>query len=236
MGPMTDPEVPRPPVEALSIADQERAFQLYLGGFGPAAIARALNARGAAVTEVEAMVAEAPVGRELELARIDQLWQKHYTTALDDEDPDSLAACLKLMNARTQVMQRMRQPLRKAPGGEVDKSQHGTPEDIRNAWRRLAGGANIAAEALIEVAQYGRSDFARVNAATAILDRIGLGTSQEVTVRAMPAEFDQAAAVDTHISPAQVIRNRMKLLASQTPVAPGDEVLDAEIVADEVSG
>ena len=222
---MTEPEPP----PSLTLDQQRRAFELTLAGLDPATISRTLEVQGDAVTEVNRLVEQAPVGRELALAQIDALWGKYFVQATEDGDAESLAACLKLLNARTQVLARMRTPTPR-PGAEVDKL--GDPKDINRAWRMLAGGAEVAVKALIEVAEFGRSDFARVNAATAILDRVGLGTSQEVTVRAMPAEFDQAAAVDTHISPAQVIRNRMKLLASQTPVPPGEEVLDAEIVSE----
>jgi hypothetical protein len=90
----------------------------------------------------------------------------------------------------------------------------GGPEDIQTAWKILAGGAPVAAAALVDIAENGKSELARVQASTAVLDRVGLATPKErpsVTFAVIPKEA-QEYGITQQISPAEVIRSRLKEL------------------------
>lgn len=91
----------------------------------------------------------------------------------------------------------------------------GGPDDIQDAWRLLAGGAPIAANALIDIAENGKSEVARVQASTAILDRVGLAPPKEIHFRVVPQEYDQKGDV-LQLSPAEIIRNRLAELKGPT--------------------
>jgi hypothetical protein len=93
--------------------------------------------------------------------------------------------------------------------------KHGGPEDVQTAWKILAGGAPVAAAALVDVAENGKSEVARVQAASAVLDRVGLATPKEVHFRVVPAEAEEFG-IDQKLSPAQVIRARLKELQGPT--------------------
>lgn len=109
---------------------------------------------------------------------------------------------------------------------------YGGPSNIQQAWRRLAGGAETAAQALIDIAQYGESELARVQASQAILNRVGLQTNTDINVRVIPAEFDPIAASDQRVLPSVLIRQRLDALraASGEPEPDEDGIVDAEII------
>ncbi len=121
--------------------------------------------------------------------------------------------------------------IRKGPV-EPDANGYGGPEHIQSAWRRLAGGAQIAANALIDVAQNSDSDLARVQASQAILNRVGLQTNTDINVRVIPSEYDPIGPADSHISPTVLIRERLNALraASQETGEDEDGIVDAVIV------
>jgi hypothetical protein len=102
---------------------------------------------------------------------------------------------------------------------EVAKKPHeGGPDDVQTAWRILAGGAPTAAAALVDIADHGKSELARVQASQAILDRVGLATPKErpmVSFTVIPKEFNEAPLME-QLSPAEVVRQRLKELAGPT--------------------
>jgi hypothetical protein len=120
----------------------------------------------------------------------------------------------------------------------------GGPEDIQTAWKLLAGGAPTAANALVHIAEHGKSELARVQASTAILDRVGLATPKErptVTFNVIPKEFDSTTLGTQQLDPAEVVRSRLKelaQLAAPQPPSPAPQpweatdpdVVDAELV------
>jgi len=87
----------------------------------------------------------------------------------------------------------------------------GGPDDVRTAWQLLAGGAPAAANALIDIAENGKSEVARVQASTAILDRVGLAPPKEVTFRVQP---ENEGGTTQKLPPAEVVRNRLKELSN----------------------
>jgi hypothetical protein len=99
----------------------------------------------------------------------------------------------------------------------------GGPDEIQTAWKLLAGGAPTAAAALVDIAEHGKSELARVQASTAILDRVGLATPKErpsVTFAVIPKEFDAIGIGAEQLDPAEVVRSRLKELAAAGPPAP----------------
>lgn len=93
----------------------------------------------------------------------------------------------------------------------------GGPPDIQTAWRILAGGAPVAAAALVDIAENGKSELARVQASNAVLDRVGLATPKErpsVHFAVIPAEYGQAGIGAQQLSPAEVVRSRLKKLGA----------------------
>ena len=106
----------------------------------------------------------------------------------------------------------------------------GGPDDIQSAWKILAGGAPVAAAALVHIAGEGKSEVARVQASQAILDRVGLATPKErpsVTFAVIPKEFSETLVGAQQLTPAEVIRGRLKELSGPTQalVAGQEEAL-----------
>lgn len=128
---------------------------------------------------------------------------------------------------------------------EVEKSKLGGPIEVQTAWKVLAGGSPVAAQALVDIAAKGKSETARVMASTAILDRVGLAPPKEVHYRVVPVEMEDHPTIG-QLSPAEVIRKRLKDLQAPTQAlvqgvdpeqlagmygeANGPEVVDAELV------
>ena len=117
--------------------------------------------------------------------------------------------------------------------------KQGGPDDVRDAWRLLAGGAPVAATALIDIAEHGKSEIARVQASTAILDRVGLAPPKEVTFRVQPHEGGETQ----QLSPAEIVRNRLQELRAGTLAiaaaavdTEAEQITDAEIVDDDWTG
>ncbi len=104
---------------------------------------------------------------------------------------------------------------------------------IRTAWLKLAANTDTAVDTLLDVMQSGRNDLARVNAATALLDRVGVPARADVNVRlsapveADPSEDPQTLAIAT-------LRERLQLI-QKAPVSTGVDtgasmIIDAEVV------
>lgn len=108
----------------------------------------------------------------------------------------------------------------------------GGPTHIQEAWRRLAGGAPAAVKALLDVAENSESDTARVMAAKAVLDRVGLGAGPEIVVQTVPAEFDRAASSSEHVPPSVTVQRRLQQLreAARQPFDDDSDVIEATIV------
>lgn len=119
-----------------------------------------------------------------------------------------------------------------APDGMAGKFpvKQGGPQDIQTAWKILAGGAPVAAAALVDIAENGKSEIARVQASQAVLDRVGLATPKErpsVTFHVVPKEFNEVGIGAQQLSPAEVIRGRLKKLGSSMKGLPGADGLPA---------
>lgn len=128
-----------------------------------------------------------------------------------------------------------------SPDGMAGKFpvKNGGPADIQTAWKILAGGAPVAAAALVDIAENGKSEVAKVQAAQAVLDRVGLATPKErpsVHFTVIPKEYDEHGIGPTKLSPADVVRGRLKKLGiSMKGLSGGDhpgDVQDGEAALD----
>jgi hypothetical protein len=131
------------------------------------------------------------------------------------------------------------------PSGMAGKFpvKQGGPGDIQTAWKILAGGAPVAAAALVDIAENGKSEIARVQASQAVLDRVGLATPKErpsVHFTVIPKEYDEVGIGAAKLSPAEVVRGRLKKLGiamkgGDGPAGaghPGDVMDDGEAGVD----
>lgn len=108
-----------------------------------------------------------------------------------------------------------------------DPPNLGTPADLHQTWRILAGGAQSCAETLIGIAQNGRLEADRIKAAVAVLQMTGFKAPD--TVQVLPPDIDPTgAATAGGDSPAARIRNRLATLSASRP--EDDEITDAVIV------
>jgi hypothetical protein len=109
----------------------------------------------------------------------------------------------------------------------------GGPVDIQKAWRKLAGGSPEAADVLMDVAKYGRSEIARVTAASRWLSIVGLGEKSEVngTIRVIPQEFTEDDSAG-EIPVSDQIRKRLAEQKAAFEQRHQEEmgIIDAEIV------
>lgn len=104
-------------------------------------------------------------------------------------------------------------------------------EAIRGAWLRLAASTGVAVDTLIDVMANGRNDLARVNAATALLDRVGVPARAEVNVRlAAPVETDPSE--DPQQLAIVTLRERLALISSGSGQSSAGKVIDADVVDD----
>lgn len=96
---------------------------------------------------------------------------------------------------------------------------------LRSTFQTLAAGGPQVAEALLHIAVHGKSEVARVQAAIAVLDRIGLPSRVDVGIHVAdllpaPAAAD-SGAVD-------VVRQRLSLLrAAMSPPTPPQTAAEA---------
>lgn len=122
-----------------------------------------------------------------------------------------------------------------APSGDDDSrvAKYGGPANIQRAWSRLAGHAEDIAEVLIDIAEHGVSETARVAAATTALKFVGFGNTDELRIRVIPSQYDEAAAPGAGVlSSRQQIEARMAELRKPVydPNDTDPTIVDAEIV------
>lgn len=118
------------------------------------------------------------------------------------------------------------------PDDEFDVPKGG-PADLQRAWQMMAGGAPEIVSILMGIARESPNDSTRVAAGLGLLKMGGFG-SNEVTVRVVPQQFDQAVgAGDGKESAAKRLEDRWaKLREADPPAVVEDEdgIVDAVIV------
>lgn len=98
------------------------------------------------------------------------------------------------------------------------KRKAGGIEDVRDAWAVMAAGAPAVAAELVRIAQEADSEFVRVQAATAVLDRVGLGKVDGHVVRMVGEDGGTDGTAGR--SAASIVAAR--LAALEAPVGPVD--------------
>lgn len=120
-------------------------------------------------------------------------------------------------------------------------------ESVRSAWMILANGAPKAADALVDIAENGKSEMARVLAANAVLDRVGIPARQEISFRVTP---EMGGETGTVLTPSEIIRNKLAEIRESTkaitageelttgylPAQTDDEIYEAELVEHPTTG
>lgn len=123
-------------------------------------------------------------------------------------------------------------------GNELKENRkRGGPSDVQEAFRILAGGSVNAAIALLDVIDHSESDGARVQAAQALLDRVGLSARQQLSVtHSIPVEFRDPMNAGEAQDPSIVIARRLMELGAPrkedfaAPDMEEDGIVDAEII------
>jgi len=119
-------------------------------------------------------------------------------------------------------------------GNELGESRkRGGPSDVQEAFRILAGGSVNAAIALLDVIDNSESDGARVQAAQALLDRVGLSARQQIDHHhSIPVEFRDPLNAGETQDPSLVIMRRLAELSAPRPAdyMEEDDVIDAVLV------
>lgn len=115
--------------------------------------------------------------------------------------------------------------------------KRGGPSDVQEAFRILAGGSVNAAIALLDVIDNSESDGARVQAAQALLDRVGLSARQQLSVtHSIPVEFRDPLSSGEIQDPSLIIARRLAELSAPRAVdlmeGPEPEIVDAILVED----
>lgn len=120
-----------------------------------------------------------------------------------------------------------------------ESRKRGGPSDVQEAFRILAGGSVNAAIALLDVIDHSESDGARVQAAQALLDRVGLSARQQLSVtHSIPVEFRDPLSAGETQDPSLVIARRLAELAAPKvadftpPDMEEDGIVDAVLVPD----
>jgi hypothetical protein len=111
--------------------------------------------------------------------------------------------------------------------------KRGGPSDVQEAFRILAGGSVNAAIALLDVIDNSESDGARVQAAQALLDRVGLSARQQLSVtHSIPVEFRDPLSSGEIQDPSLVIARRLAELSAPRTVdlETEPEIVDAVLV------
>lgn len=120
-------------------------------------------------------------------------------------------------------------------------------ESVRSAWMILANGAPKAAKALVDIAENGKSEMARVLASNAVLDRVGIPAKQEISFRVTP---EMGGDNTTLLTPSEMIRNKLAEIRASTltitageelttgyqPAPTDDEIYEAELVENPPTG
>jgi hypothetical protein len=116
--------------------------------------------------------------------------------------------------------------------------KRGGPSDVQEAFRILAGGSVNAAIALLDVIDNSESDGARVQAAQALLDRVGLSARQQIDHRhSIPTEFRDPLSAGETIDPHIIIARRLAELGAPRAVdllMEEDGIVDAVLVPEPV--
>ena len=101
---------------------------------------------------------------------------------------------------------------------------------VRSAFEILVKGAPDVAQSLLDLATSAKSEYVRVQAAQAILSRIGLPEKVDVGITAVHLVGD-ASVGSTGMSAADLVKERLKVLHA-VPNLDDDGIVEGEVVED----
>lgn len=206
-------------------------MSLHLAGAPPEQIGKALGlsevaVRSAVDIQLAARQPGTPADDALELERLSALWRGIYAKAVGgDKEAVNLALRIGAYRNELQARARTRRPA-DDPAPEPPTEQTSSAS-IRTAFGILAGNAPHVAQVLVDIARFSPNDSARVPAAIAILDRVGIGRVErsEVAVHLLDSSAAAVDAVDgVPTGPAALVRQRLAALRARTEIT----VIDAE--------
>ncbi|HEY5785337.1 MAG TPA: hypothetical protein VIT65_11215 [Microlunatus sp.] len=103
---------------------------------------------------------------------------------------------------------------------------YGSTDTIQRAWAVMAGGSTRMAKVLLTLAENSKSDFVKVQAAIAVLDRVGLTGQPDININVLG---DQGT-VEVQESAAALVMARLDALAAGESIVEGtvSPFVDAE--------
>jgi hypothetical protein len=219
------------PGPSVTPTKEEQAMSLHLAGAPPEQIGKALGlsevaVRSAVDIQLAARQPGTPADDALELERLSALWRGIYAKAVGG-DKEAVNLALRIGAYRNELQARARtrrpadDPLPEPPTEQTSSAS------VRTAWSILAGNAPHVAQVLVDIARYSPNDSARVPAAIAILDRVGIGRVErsEVAVHLLDSSAAAVDAVDgVPTGPAALVRQRLAALRARAEIT----VIDAE--------
>lgn len=109
-------------------------------------------------------------------------------------------------------------------GFEDPDYPYGDTGTIQRGWAIMAGGAERMAKVLLNLAEHSKSDYVKVQAAVAVLDRVGLTGQPDISINVL----GDANIVEQQETATKLVIARLDALAAADQVIDGTVVDDAE--------
>lgn len=107
-------------------------------------------------------------------------------------------------------------------GFEDPDYPYGDTGTIQRGWAIMAGGAERMAKVLLNLAEHSKSDYVKVQAAVAVLDRVGLTGTPDIAINVLG---------DANIAEQQETATKL-VIARLDALAAADQVIDGTVVDD----
>lgn len=214
------------------LEEAPNALTLHLAGFSDQEIAAQLQTPEPVVKaqishELHVRHPDTPATLAAELERVSALWRPMYVKAIKG-DTEAMQLAVRLSQYRSILAARA------GTTKKPDPAHTGLAPTVavRTAWQILAGNAPAVAQSLVDIATSSPNDGARVTAAIAVMDRVGIGRVErsEVAVHLLDhsaQQLDPDNADNAPSSAAQLVRDRLKAIAARHPSPGDDDVIDA---------
>jgi hypothetical protein len=108
-------------------------------------------------------------------------------------------------------------------GFEDPDYPYGDTGTIQRGWAIMAGGAERMAKVLLNLAEHSKSDYVKVQAAVAVLDRVGLTGQPDISINVLG---------DANIAEQQETATKL-VIARLDALAAADQVIDGSVVQDD---
>jgi len=107
-------------------------------------------------------------------------------------------------------------------GFEDPDYPYGDTGTIQRGWAIMAGGAERMAKVLLNLAEHSKSDYVKVQAAVAVLDRVGLTGQPDISINVLG---------DANIAEQQ--ETATKLVIARLDALSAGQVIDGSVVQDD---